>query len=69
MKHSGAKLILSGTRQNILSNLASELGNDVKTIATDLNSRDDILNRIKGLRKSVDTNRVPNVYVLDGIYR
>ena len=29
-------------------------------------SRDDILNRIKGLRKSVDTNRVPNVYVLDG---
>ena len=44
MKLSGAKLILSGTRQNILSDLASELGNDVKTITTDLNSKDDILN-------------------------
>ena len=44
MKQSGAKLILSGTRQNVLSNLASELGNDVKIIATDLNSKDDILN-------------------------
>ena len=44
LKQSGAKLILSGTRQNILSDLASELGNDVKTITTDLNSKDDILN-------------------------
>ena len=44
MKQSGAKLILSGTRQNVLSDLASELGNDVKIIATDLNSKDDILN-------------------------
>ena len=44
MKQRGAKLILSGTRQNILSELASELGNDVKIITTDLNSKDDILN-------------------------
>ena len=44
MKQSGAKLILSGTRQNILSDLASELGNDVKTITSNLNSKDDILN-------------------------
>jgi len=44
IKQSGAKLILSGTRQNVLNDLASELGNDVITIATDLNSREDILN-------------------------
>ena len=44
MKQSGAKLILSGTRQNVLNDLASELGNDIKTIATDLKSRDDIVN-------------------------
>ena len=44
MKVSGAKLILSGTKQNILSDLASELGNDTKIIATDLNCKDDILN-------------------------
>ena len=44
MKLSGAKLILSGTRQNILSDLASKLGDDVKTITTDLNNKDDILN-------------------------
>ena len=44
MKQSGAKLILSGTRQNVLNDLAFELGNDVKTIATDLKNRDDILN-------------------------
>ena len=44
MKQSGAKLILSGTRQNVLTDLASELGNDVKIIATDLNRKEDILN-------------------------
>ncbi len=44
MKLSGAKLILSGTKQNVLTDLALELGNDVKTIATDLNCKDDILN-------------------------
>ena len=44
MKQGGAKLILSGTRQNVLNDLASKLGNEVKTITTDLNSNDDILN-------------------------
>ena len=47
MKQSGAKLIISGTRQNVLNNLASELGNDVKTIITDLNNKDDVLNLAK----------------------
>ena len=32
MKLSGAKLILSGTKQNVLSDLASELGDDIKKI-------------------------------------
>ena len=44
MKQSGAKLILSGRRQNILNDLQLKLGDDVKTIATDFNSRNDILN-------------------------
>ena len=44
MKLSGAKLILSGTKQNVLSDLASELGDDIKTIVTDLNCKDAILN-------------------------
>ena len=47
MKKCGAKLIISGTRQNVLNDLASELGNDVKTIITDLNNKDDILNLAK----------------------
>ena len=44
MKLSAAKLILSGTKQNVLSDLASELGDDIKTIVTDLNCKDAILN-------------------------
>ncbi len=40
----GAKLILSGTRQNILDKLSSELGNDTKTIVTDLSSKESIAN-------------------------
>ena len=47
MKQCGAKLIISGTRQDVLNNLASELGNDVKTIITDLNNKDDVLNLAK----------------------
>ena len=47
MKKCGAKLIISGTRQNVLNHLASELGNDVKTIITDLNNKDDVLNLAK----------------------
>lgn len=47
MKQCGAKIIISGTRQNVLNDLASELGNDVKTIITDLNNKDDVLNLAK----------------------
>ena len=47
MKKSGAKLILSGTRRNVLSDLKLELGNDVEIITTDLNNSDDILNLAK----------------------
>ena len=43
MKQRGAKLVLSGTKENKLNDLASELGGDVKTIKTDLNNKDDLL--------------------------
>ena len=42
MKQFGVKLILSGTKKNILDDLSSELGTDVKTIVTDLSNKDDI---------------------------
>ncbi len=47
MKQSGAKLILSGTRRNVLSDLKLELGNDVEIITTDLNSSENIMNLAK----------------------
>ena len=40
----GAKLILSGTRQNVLDRLSLELGNNTKTILTDLSSKESIVN-------------------------
>ena len=40
----GAKLILSGTRQNVLDRLSLELGNDTKIIVTDLSSKESIVN-------------------------
>ena len=43
MKQNGVKLILSGTKKNVLSDLASELGNDVKTIVTDLSNNDEVV--------------------------
>ena len=43
MKSSGAKLILSGTRQAVLSKLELELGDDVKTIVTDLSNKNDVM--------------------------
>ena len=43
MKEKGAKLILSGTRQDALNNLVSEFGNEAKGIVTDLNNKDDII--------------------------
>ena len=42
MKQFGVKLILSGTKKNILADLSSELGGDVKTIVTDLSNKNDI---------------------------
>ena len=44
MKKIGARLILSGTRQNVLDKLSSEIGGDTKTIVTDLSSKEDIMN-------------------------
>ena len=43
MKKSGAKIILSGTKKTVLDDLSSELGNDTKSIVTDLNSKEDII--------------------------
>ena len=43
MKKSGAKIILSGTKKTVLDDLSSELGNDTKSIITDLNSKEDII--------------------------
>ena len=47
MKKKGARIILSGTRQNVLDELSSELGEDTKAIATDLTSKESILNFAK----------------------
>ena len=44
MKKQGAKLILSGTKQNVLNSLSSELGDDTKTFVTDLSSKESIIN-------------------------
>jgi 3-oxoacyl-[acyl-carrier protein] reductase len=47
MKSNGAKLILSGTKKEVLTKLELELGNDVKTIITDLSNKDDIISLAK----------------------
>ena len=47
MKSRGAKLILSGTKKEILTRLESELGNNVKSIVTDLSKKDDIMSLAK----------------------
>ena len=43
IREKGAKLILSGTRQDVLNNIVSEFGNEAKGIVTDLNDKDDII--------------------------
>ena len=43
MREKGGKLILSGTRQDVLNNIVSEFGNEAKGIVTDLNDKDDII--------------------------
>ena len=47
MKLSGAKLILSGTKKEVLTKLEAELGHDVKSIVTDLGNKDDIVSLAK----------------------
>ena len=47
MKLSGAKLILSGTKKEVLTKLETELGYDVKSIVTDLGNKDDIVSLAK----------------------
>ncbi|MDC1023035.1 beta-ketoacyl-ACP reductase [Alphaproteobacteria bacterium] len=47
MKLSGAKLILSGTKKEVLTKLELELGNGVKSIVTDLGNKDDIISLAK----------------------
>ena len=42
MKSNGAKLILSGTREKVLNQLSRELGDDTKTIVTDLSNKESI---------------------------
>ena len=51
MKKKGARIIFSGTRQNVLDELSSELGEDTKAIATDLTSKESILSLAKEAEK------------------
>ena len=44
---SGAKLILSGTRKEVLDEMAVDLGNDVKTIVTNLEDGESIISMAK----------------------
>ena len=47
MKEKGAKLIISGTKQDILDELSSELGDGTKAITTDLTSKESVLSLAK----------------------
>ena len=47
MKARGAKLILSGTKKDILDKLVANLGNDVKGIVADLGDKDSIVSMAK----------------------
>ena len=47
MKLNGAKLILSGTKKEILTKLELELGDNVRSIVTDLGKRDEIMSLAK----------------------
>ena len=43
MKSNGAKLVLSGTKKEVLRKLEIELGDNVKSIVTDLGNKEDII--------------------------
>ena len=47
MKDRGAKLILSGTRENVLNQMVKDLGDDVKTVVSNLQDKDSILSMAK----------------------
>ena len=47
MKDRGAKLILSGTRENVLNQMVKDLGNDVKSVVSNLQDKDSILSMAK----------------------
>ena len=47
MRLNGAKLILSGTKKDVLAKLTSDLGGDVKSIVTDLGNNEDVLSLAK----------------------
>ena len=40
MKDRGAKLILSGTRENVLNQMVKDLGDDVKSVVSNLQDKD-----------------------------
>ena len=43
MKERGAKLILSGTKENVLNQMVKDLGDDVKSVVANLQDKDSIL--------------------------
>jgi 3-oxoacyl-[acyl-carrier protein] reductase len=47
MKDRGAKLILSGTRENVLNQMVKDLGDDVKSVVSNLQDKDSILSMEK----------------------
>lgn len=47
MKDRGAKLILSGTRENVLNQMVKDLGDDVKSVVSNLQDKDSILSMAK----------------------
>jgi 3-oxoacyl-[acyl-carrier protein] reductase len=47
MKDRGAKLILSGTRENVLNQMVKDLGDDVKSVVSNLQDKDSIVSMAK----------------------
>ena len=47
LKLSGARIILSGTRKEVLDDLATDLGGDVEVIIADLNDKESIISMAK----------------------
>jgi 3-oxoacyl-[acyl-carrier protein] reductase len=47
MREQGAKLILSGTKENVLNQMVKDLGDDVKAVVANLQDKDSILSMAK----------------------